>query len=533
MNYKNKEILRNILYAVETGGQVYGKQRYDDFTEARTNTDNEKAITIGAGQWYGNEAKALLVKIREVVPNLFVGVHTDGLSNDIDNADWSSYAISKMSEKAKFIVKVISSDIGILIQDKMMLEQIEKYENEIVSLGIFDVQAIAMLVNVRHLGGLSAVKRIIGKMNKPYNLESVYEALKSDQMDNSSYNQVGDKLYWSRQEKVYGWIKEKIESEEEILNAKQKREKVKNYVLSRERKNSYTQSSKRTQVDNGYSDCSSLQQRAYKEVGIEIGSYTGAQIVKGEWVQLGGVLPDESIMEIGDELFFATNYDNDRPYNVGHIEMYVGNGQISGHGSGIGPTRKNMIDYCKQRNKAGKKFIGVKRYIANDVSEKESTEHVFDGRPMFVGQCTGDDVNVRTGPAVSYPNIKERPKINKGNRVDVYERIGSWYMVKVASAYEGYVFSDYIKEVKEENKAKSVLSKEPKFVGIVNTSKLNVRSWAGKSSPIIKSWPLLLKNNLVDVCDTTKASNGDIWYYIRIDGRVYGFVNAKYIDKKQ
>ena len=529
MNYKNKEILKNILYAVETGGQVYGKQRYDDFTEAGTNTPNEKSITIGAGQWYGVEARQLLINIRNTAPNLFVGAHTDGLSNDIDNADWNSYSISKTSKKAKYISEIISSGIGIIIQDKMMIEQIEKYEIEAIYLGVMDVQAIAMLINVRHLGGYVATRRIVDKMVKPYNLESVYEALKSDQMDNSSDNQVGDKLYWSRQEKVYGWIKEKIKSEEEILNAKQKREKVKNYVLSREGKNNYTQSSKRTQVDNGYSDCSSLQQRAYKEIGIEIGSYTGAQIVKGEWVQLGGNLPEESKMQIGDELFFATNYDNGRPYRVGHIEMYVGNGQISGHGSGVGPTRKNMIDYCNQRNKSGKKFIGVKRYIPNDGSETVLDEITFDERPMFVGQCTADDVNVRKGPSTDYSVIEGWPKLNTGNRVDVYEQVGSWYKVKIVGKYVGYIYAKYVVKV-EENKEDSVLSKEPKFVGKAETL-LNVRSWPGKESPVIKSWPLLGVGNLIDVCDTMKASNGDDWYYIRIDGRIYGFVRAKYIER--
>ena len=54
---KNIEVLRKILYAVETGGQVYGKQRYDAFIGAGANTPNEKAITIGAGQWYAGEAK--------------------------------------------------------------------------------------------------------------------------------------------------------------------------------------------------------------------------------------------------------------------------------------------------------------------------------------------------------------------------------------------------------------------------------------------------------------------------------------------
>ena len=32
MTDKQKEVLRKIIYAVETGGQVYGQQDYSDFT---------------------------------------------------------------------------------------------------------------------------------------------------------------------------------------------------------------------------------------------------------------------------------------------------------------------------------------------------------------------------------------------------------------------------------------------------------------------------------------------------------------------
>ena len=54
MTNNQKVVLRKIIYAVETGGQVYGQQDYSDFTEAYTNSSEEHAITIGAGQWYGN-----------------------------------------------------------------------------------------------------------------------------------------------------------------------------------------------------------------------------------------------------------------------------------------------------------------------------------------------------------------------------------------------------------------------------------------------------------------------------------------------
>lgn len=51
MDKQNITVLRKILYAVESGDQVYGKQDYSCFAGVGANCSNEKAITIGAGQW--------------------------------------------------------------------------------------------------------------------------------------------------------------------------------------------------------------------------------------------------------------------------------------------------------------------------------------------------------------------------------------------------------------------------------------------------------------------------------------------------
>ena len=74
-------------------------------------------------------------------------------------------------------------------------------------------------------------------------------------------------------------------------------------------------------------------------------------------------------------------------------------------------------------------------------------------------------------------------------------------------------------------------SKTPKFVGKVTANTLNVRTWAGTENPQVKSYPVLSKGNLIDVCDTIKAKDKTDWYYIRIAGKYFGFVSAKYICK--
>lgn len=74
-------------------------------------------------------------------------------------------------------------------------------------------------------------------------------------------------------------------------------------------------------------------------------------------------------------------------------------------------------------------------------------------------------------------------------------------------------------------------SKTPQWVGVVTADTLNVRTWAGMENPNLKSYPHLAKGNKVDVCDTVKAKDGSSWYYVRIGGKVFGFVSANYISK--
>lgn len=99
-------------------------------------------------------------------------------------------------------------------------------------------------------------------------------------------------------------------------------------------------------------------------------------------------------------------------------------------------------------------------------------------------------------------------------------------------AIDGYVWIDYGTAADQKSTETAVqLSKTPKWVGMVNTAKLYVRSWPGKENPTIKKYPYLAQHNLIDVCDTIKAADGADWYYVRIVNKYYGFVCAEFIDR--
>ena len=81
MDKKQLEILTNIIGAVESGGQVYGKRRYEAYAGKGANSANEKTCTLGWAQNYGNEARKLCQMILKEDPGAFRGADTAGIES--------------------------------------------------------------------------------------------------------------------------------------------------------------------------------------------------------------------------------------------------------------------------------------------------------------------------------------------------------------------------------------------------------------------------------------------------------------------
>ena len=107
--------------------RVYGKQDYSCFAGVGANCSNEKAITIGAGQWYAGEAKELLYRIQRANPKLFKDMDNAGMEKDLLMKSWDTYAVTAESAKGKCIVDIISTDLGKECQDQYMEDQIQAY----------------------------------------------------------------------------------------------------------------------------------------------------------------------------------------------------------------------------------------------------------------------------------------------------------------------------------------------------------------------------------------------------------------------
>ena len=151
------------------------------------------------------------------------------------------------------------------------------------------------------------------------------------------------------------------------------REALVNWMLCIVERNTYTQSGDRSRVmegvdGHGYGDCSSTCCAIYKTaLGMTIGSYTGDMIGAGQVVDgpntTMGTYPSESKMLPGDLVFF---YAHGSSGEDGHVEMYIGNGMLCGHGGSNdpGPRIHAINTYTDGRVASGHgTWIQVVRYV--------------------------------------------------------------------------------------------------------------------------------------------------------------------------
>lgn len=179
-------------------------------------------------------------------------------------------------------------------------------------------------------------------------------------------------------------------------------------------------------------------------------------------------------------------------------------------------------------------FQKLDRWVENDAYVPSPGDYVFyDWDDNGIGDCTGWPEHVGIVVSVSGSTI-EVIEGNRGNAV-------GYRNLTVNGRYiRGYGVPDYASKAtggssfsvggnQGGSSASGTLCMTPQWVGKVTGDGLNVRKWAGEEYDTIKSWPKLDKGDTVEVCDSIKAADGSTWYYIRINGSIYGFSHSGYI----
>lgn len=553
-----KEVIRKIIYAVETGGQVYGNVRYDDFTEAYANSSIEHAITIGGGAWYATEAQRLLKLIRTKNPTVFKKLDTAGIGIDLDTKNWTTYKVQKGSDKAKCIQKIIGSATGIKCQDLLIDEQMQAYVDEVSALGVTDIQALLMCANFRHQGGLSAVKRILAKTQKPYTLNNVYKACQSD-----TGNQVG--AYKLRQKMVYESLKKYITDKGNNTNMIAKAiNAVINIALAEV---GYLEKATNANLDDKTANAGS---NNYTKYWRDIyPAYQGqpwcACFVTWVFVIAFGKAMAQKLLKHYPYVYCPTMADlftlNANP-KVGDIVIFKHNGvfthtgivikvsgdqfwTVEGNTSGGSTIIANGGGVCKKTyfnsNLPGTKFI------TPDYSKVQEIKNEWNDTPSIsassILKMGSNGSAVKTLQKNLNTLIKAKLTVDGEFGTATYNAVIK-FQTKYKLTADGVVGENTRKKIdallKKKNNSTTANSTKS-VVGEVTANELNVRSWygidssTGKKYPTIVSYPKLKKTNRVSILATYKV-NGETWYKIAINNAatknkdVIGFVCGKCTD---
>lgn len=481
---------------------------------------------------------------------------TQGLESDLLKKNWSTYAISPSSAKAKCIISIISSDLGIKCQDELMEEQIAEYSESITKkYGTMPDDAMMECINIIHQGGASALQRILSKVKKPYTSETIYAALCTDPADPRP-NQVGD--YTTRQKKVIEMIRvyAKKEATPVTKTKLQKFTELGDYYANNGGNKPYLE--KRT---NAYLD--DFQKNAgynnYTKFARDVNSWGQPGCQAQPWCaeyqfwKLAKVLGITKALQImGGGFYNCKSVTNHAKSNgTWHSTPKDGALVIFRDGSHIGSVRSYSNTYIYTNEGNTSSAAGVianggscrnKRYLRSDPAidgyvwidwgEEKTVAETW--KATGTATSTVDDLYIR-----ETPNGYVLGQINKGNRVEINgEKSGMWTKVKVANIGVGWAATKYLKVDGTENATATVITnKQDKtqklFDGQVTAKPtLYVRTWAGKEYPTLKKIPYLKYGAPIEVMNyTQKAKDGTPWYYIRMKNKYYGFVSSKYIKK--
>lgn len=222
MDAYNLQVLTNIIGAVESGGQIYGRRNYSAYAQPYANTANEHTVTLGWAQNYGPEAEELVRRILEKDPATFAKLDTCKPSiRSMLSQDWTDIKWAPTAQQKDVLIALIDSKAGHEAQDELFADLMRSYIRSCAEDYTAAVKPTMMYCEIRHLGGRSAADRIFKRCSGDYSLDKIMSALVADQKDKSSENQVGDVKFWSRHVKCYQFI-EQYAKEESEMDAKQR-----------------------------------------------------------------------------------------------------------------------------------------------------------------------------------------------------------------------------------------------------------------------------------------------------------------------
>ena len=453
---QNYIVLRNILYAVESGENTYGQVDYNCFVGAYGNNSNETAITVGAMQWYGIEAKQILQYIQKNNPAMFTKLDTNNIvETALKSADWNNYNIGRNSVAGQCIVNILTACKA--EQDSFALQQIKQYEKEITErYGSMADDAMMECVNILHQGGSGALKRILDKVTGTYTAEKIYAVLQEDVTDKTCTTQVGD--YTERQYAVINMIRRYCIKQDGDANMA-KTEKAIRQMEKWAKDNSHGYDQDYRWGEKGDFDCSSAVIQAWQNAGVPVKSsgatYTGD--MKNVFLKNGfkDITADVNVktgtgLKRGDVLLNEAH----------HVAMYCGDGKEveasinekgTAHGGQPGDQTGREFLIRGYRNYP---WNCVLRYMeqstATDAVTKKQNTVAYVAR--FTKDCYCYTASNKNSKSKLFPKIKKNAVVDVMKYTEIDSAGKKWYFVRIPYANaDGFVFefvpSGYFKRI--------------------------------------------------------------------------------------
>lgn len=583
MTNKELEILTNIIGGVESGGQIYGRRRYEAYAGAYANSPNEVTCTLGWAQNYGENARELCKRIFARNTAEFRKADTAGIEAMLSK-DWVSIKWNPNSAQKSALISIITTTTGKSIQDEMFIELAEKYITSAKEFGVTDVAAQMMWCEIEHLGGLTPTQRIFRRAVKPYTPDSIFASLILDQKDTSNNNQVGDKIYQSRHECCVKWIKQYVTTATTSTNQTTGGVSViGNY-------DKYINSTGTHYISN----CGHDERGAYS--GGQAGDQTGSEWQLISWYSRpwNCVLrhPDPQVRKLHAEMASAAALND----NIGYDQYQRDTFGVQLKAVGDDPSKikvkcetdcsKGIIDITKAigrklnrselqninatytgNMRSGYKTAGYQ--VLTDSKYLTGTDYLLSGDILLndvahtatnitngsKANSSGTSVTTSsssttlqkgsTGSAVKTLQTNLNKLVNAGLVVDGdFGTLTYNAVIKFQKKYKltadgivGNITQEKIDELLKSSttssstatSSTSKLNETAKWTGFVTADSLNVRTWAGTEYSACSFSPLKYGTK-VSVYDSVKSKDGAIWYFIKYNGK-FGFVHSDYVSK--
>lgn len=139
--------LRQALSLLESGGG------YD-----RLGQTEDGELTLGCGQWFGNQARALVTSIRNADSATFAELDAAGLAAALTE-DWTNYAFTAQQQDC--LRAILGSKAGVEVQKVLMTQDLAEGQTLAESLGVAQEEAKLACGALYCLGGAMAVRRAV------------------------------------------------------------------------------------------------------------------------------------------------------------------------------------------------------------------------------------------------------------------------------------------------------------------------------------------------------------------------------------